>query len=73
MNNHFGEHLSKETRNNSMFIRHIVIDFPALDRLLDYLSNIDQSKIDTLTGQVATLTQRLKTANEKISVAKQQS
>jgi hypothetical protein len=53
-----------------MFVRHIVIDFPALDRLLDYLSALDQGKIDTLTGQVDALAQRLKTANEKILAAK---
>ena len=50
-----------------MFVRHIVIDFPALDRLLDYLSANEQSKINALTGQVDALAQRLKTANDKMS------
>lgn len=52
-----------------MFGFRILVDVPALDRLVNYLIGLDQAKIDPLTQQIQQLTARLNAANAKLKTA----
>ncbi len=47
----------------------VVIQIPALDRLVTYLETKDQAVVDAATTQVQALTQRLAAANTKLGAA----
>ena len=51
---------------NTIVIR---IDFPALDRLLDYLQSADQAAIDAATASVLDASARLKTPTDGLASA----
>lgn len=44
----------------------VLVDFPALDRLLDYLASTEQSEVDAANAQIAALTVRLKQSTDKL-------
>ena len=50
----------------------IRVDFPALDRLVDFLEADEQSQIDAITTQVQSATARLKTATDRLKTVEQQ-
>jgi len=45
----------------------VLIDFPALDRLMNYLEAEQQKDIDSATARINEVAQRLKTARERLS------
>lgn len=47
----------------------LMIDIPALDRLLDYLEGKQQADIDSATAQLSALAQRLQTTNTRLETA----
>lgn len=47
------------------------VNFPALDRLVDYLDGIQQGQIDQATAALTALRGRLKTANDRLSTVNQ--
>ncbi len=49
----------------------IVVEFPALDRLLDYLKAHDQAELDAATEQIVKLTERLKQSGAKLAASQE--
>jgi hypothetical protein len=44
----------------------IVVEFPALDRLIDYLTGLQQHAVDVQTERLRGLSDRLKASNDKL-------